>query len=78
MGQAVARLFAQEGARVVMVARSSDLGPGLAKRIRAAGGEAHFVLASFQPTCPPCGGHAAEAGREVRIPLSKVENGEST
>lgn len=45
MGQATALLFAQEGARVVLVARTSRLGPGLVERMRVAGGEAHFAPA---------------------------------
>ena len=43
MGQATALLFAQEGAHIVVAARSANLAPALVERVRAAGGEAHFV-----------------------------------
>ncbi|MFN8371479.1 MAG: glucose 1-dehydrogenase [Anaerolineae bacterium] len=43
IGQATARLFAQEGARVMLAARREDKGHEVLNSIRAAGGTAEFV-----------------------------------
>jgi NAD(P)-dependent dehydrogenase (short-subunit alcohol dehydrogenase family) len=43
LGHAAARLFAQEGARVVIAERSSDAGQRVSDEILASGGEALFV-----------------------------------
>ena len=43
MGSAEARLFAREGAAVVIAARREDLGDALAKELTDAGGRALFV-----------------------------------
>jgi NAD(P)-dependent dehydrogenase (short-subunit alcohol dehydrogenase family) len=43
IGLATARLFAAEGARVVIAARNAATGAAAAASIREAGGEAHFV-----------------------------------
>jgi meso-butanediol dehydrogenase / (S,S)-butanediol dehydrogenase / diacetyl reductase len=43
IGEATACLFAQEGARVVLTARSADKGEAVAARIRESGGEAIFI-----------------------------------
>lgn len=45
LGEAAAWRFAQEGAKVVVVARRADQGAGVVQRIEAAGGEALFVQA---------------------------------
>jgi NAD(P)-dependent dehydrogenase (short-subunit alcohol dehydrogenase family) len=43
MGSASARLFAKEGAAVLVAARHKDLGAPLVKEISDAGGRASFV-----------------------------------
>lgn len=43
MGRASARLFAKEGAAVVIAGRNGDRGNALAKEINDAGGKALFV-----------------------------------
>jgi NAD(P)-dependent dehydrogenase (short-subunit alcohol dehydrogenase family) len=43
MGRASARLFAQEGAAVVIAGRNEERGDALAKEINDSGGKAHFV-----------------------------------
>jgi NAD(P)-dependent dehydrogenase (short-subunit alcohol dehydrogenase family) len=45
IGEATARLFAAEGAKVLLAARRADLGEAVAGSIRAAGGEAYFQMA---------------------------------
>jgi NAD(P)-dependent dehydrogenase (short-subunit alcohol dehydrogenase family) len=45
IGQATAQLFAQQGAKVVLVDRQAELGEGAATAITAAGGQAMFVPA---------------------------------
>ncbi|MFI5181281.1 MAG: SDR family NAD(P)-dependent oxidoreductase [Thermoanaerobaculia bacterium] len=47
IGAATARLLAREGARVVLVARSREVLEAVAAGIRAAGGEAHVVVADL-------------------------------
>ena len=65
MGQAVALLFAQEGARVVVIARSPDLGSGLVERIHTAGGAAHFIPANATA--------AADAERAISETVDRFE-----
>lgn len=43
IGEAIARIFAGEGARVVIAEKNEATGAAAAAAIRAAGGEAHFV-----------------------------------
>ena len=43
IGEATARRFVEEGARIVCVGRNSDRGEALVKQIRAHSGEATFV-----------------------------------
>jgi NAD(P)-dependent dehydrogenase (short-subunit alcohol dehydrogenase family) len=43
MGRASARLFAQEGATVLVAARHPERGAALIQEIETAGGRAHFV-----------------------------------
>lgn len=43
MGEATAILFAEEGARTIVADRDVDAGRATVEKIRAAGGEAHFV-----------------------------------
>jgi A-factor type gamma-butyrolactone 1'-reductase (1S-forming) len=43
LGEATALRFAEQGARVMIAARRVDQSEGVVKRIRDAGGEAHFV-----------------------------------
>ena len=45
IGEASARLFAREGAKVVLVGRSEERGKHIEEEIRKAGGEARFVQA---------------------------------
>jgi NAD(P)-dependent dehydrogenase (short-subunit alcohol dehydrogenase family) len=45
IGEASARLFAREGAKVAVVGRNKDRGERIAAEIRAAGGEAVFIQA---------------------------------
>lgn len=45
IGEATARLFSAEGARVLITGRRSEHGHTVAREIREAGGEAHFVRA---------------------------------
>ena len=45
LGEATARKFAQEGAKVVIAARRREQGTRVAQQITAMGGEAHFVRA---------------------------------
>jgi NAD(P)-dependent dehydrogenase (short-subunit alcohol dehydrogenase family) len=47
IGEAIARLFAKEGAKVVIAARRADAGEAVAESIRADGGEARFVSADI-------------------------------
>ncbi len=44
-GAAAARIFAEEGAAVIVVDRQAELGEAVAKEIRGAGGKAHFAPA---------------------------------
>lgn len=44
-GAAAARIFAEEGAAVIIVDRQAELGEAVAKEIRGAGGKAHFAQA---------------------------------
>ena len=46
LGEATARKFAQEGAKVVVAARRVELGSHVVQQIIALGGEAHFVRAN--------------------------------
>ena len=43
MGRASARLFAKEGATVIIAGRNEERGNALAAEIKEAGGKAHFV-----------------------------------
>jgi NAD(P)-dependent dehydrogenase (short-subunit alcohol dehydrogenase family) len=43
LGREIARVFAVEGARVVVTGRSTDRGEGVAAKIRSEGGEAVFI-----------------------------------
>lgn len=43
IGEACARKFAQEGAKLILAARREDLGRQIAEEIRSAGGEAEFI-----------------------------------
>jgi NAD(P)-dependent dehydrogenase (short-subunit alcohol dehydrogenase family) len=43
IGEAIARAFAGEGARIVIAEKNSDTGAAVAEAIRATGGEAYFV-----------------------------------
>jgi NAD(P)-dependent dehydrogenase (short-subunit alcohol dehydrogenase family) len=45
IGEAIARVFAAEGARVVIAEKNETTGAAVAETIRAAGGEAHFIAA---------------------------------
>ncbi len=47
LGAEIARLFAAEGARVVVTGRSPERGQAIAARIRAAGGEVQFERADL-------------------------------
>src|SRR5262245_8653487 len=47
LGRALAAALAAEGARVVMVARGADALAAAVEAIRAAGGEAHAVVADI-------------------------------
>lgn len=62
MGEAFARLFAQEGAEVVLVGRRADRGEAIQKEIVAAGGKALFL---------PCDVSKEENIKELR---RKFEN----
>ena len=44
-GAAAARIFAEEGAAVIIVDRQAELGEAVAKEVRSAGGQAHFAQA---------------------------------
>ena len=52
IGDATARRFAGEGAKVVCVGRSSERGNALVQKIKAASGEATFVQADVQHRVP--------------------------
>jgi len=52
IGDATARRFAVEGAKVVCVGRSSERGNALVQKIKAASGEAMFVQADVQHRVP--------------------------
>lgn len=52
IGDATARRFAVEGAKVVCVGRSSERGNALVQKIKAASGEAMFVQADVQHRAP--------------------------
>jgi len=52
IGDATARRFAAEGAKVVCVGRSSERGNALVQKIKAASGEAMFVQADVQHRVP--------------------------
>jgi NAD(P)-dependent dehydrogenase (short-subunit alcohol dehydrogenase family) len=62
LGEATARRFAQEGAKVVVAARRADQGARVVQRIEAAGGEALFVQADV-----------ARAGDVERMVASTLE-----
>jgi 3-oxoacyl-[acyl-carrier protein] reductase len=47
IGRGIAAVFASEGARVVVVNRSEKFGTETVDKIRAAGGEAHFIQADI-------------------------------
>jgi len=47
LGKEIARLFAAEGARVVVTGRNRDRGETIARDLRASGGEATFVAADL-------------------------------
>jgi NAD(P)-dependent dehydrogenase (short-subunit alcohol dehydrogenase family) len=47
LGKEIARLFAQEGARVAVTGRSAERGEALVSEIRAAGGDAAFFSADL-------------------------------
>lgn len=53
MGEAEARLFAKEGAAVIIADRRADLGEALAADITASQGRASFVTTELTRT--PCG-----------------------
>ena len=63
LGEATALRFAQEGAKVVVVARRVDQGTGVVRRIEAAGGEALFVQADVS--------RGADAERMVAAALDR-------
>jgi NAD(P)-dependent dehydrogenase (short-subunit alcohol dehydrogenase family) len=63
IGEATALKFAQEGARVVIAARRVEQGADVARRIIAAGGEAHFVQADVS--------RASEVERMVEATVEK-------
>jgi 3-oxoacyl-[acyl-carrier protein] reductase len=48
IGQAIAELFAQEGARVVVTGRRREQGEDVARAIRDAGGDARYFQADFE------------------------------
>src|SRR5437879_201371 len=48
IGQAIAELFASEGARVVVTGRRREHGEGVLRAIRDAGGDASYVQADFE------------------------------
>ena len=50
IGEAIARIFAGEGARVVIAEKNEATGAAAAAAIRAAGGEAHFVATDVTDT----------------------------
>jgi NAD(P)-dependent dehydrogenase (short-subunit alcohol dehydrogenase family) len=50
IGRAAARVFAREGARVVIAARNAERGEGVVREIREAGGEAIFVATDVAKT----------------------------
>lgn len=60
IGAAAARLFASEGAAVVLAARSADVLERIAKEIRAGGGVADAVPVDLADT-PFCGAHSCFA-----------------
>ena len=47
IGAAIAQAFAREGAQVVITGRNAERGQAVARRIREAGGTAHFVAADL-------------------------------
>jgi NAD(P)-dependent dehydrogenase (short-subunit alcohol dehydrogenase family) len=63
LGEATALQFAQEGAKVVVVARRADQGTRVVRRIEAAGGEALFVQADVS--------RAGDAERMVAATLER-------
>jgi NAD(P)-dependent dehydrogenase (short-subunit alcohol dehydrogenase family) len=63
LGEATALQFAQEGAKVVVVARRADQGTRVVQRIEAAGGEALFVQADVS--------RAGDAERMVAATLDR-------
>lgn len=63
LGEATARRFAQEGAKVVVAARRVEQGARVVQRIVAAGGDAHFVQADV--------GRAADVERLVAETLDR-------
>ncbi|MBL0727620.1 SDR family NAD(P)-dependent oxidoreductase [Piscinibacter sp. HJYY11] len=63
LGEATALHFAQEGAKVVVVARRADQGTRVVQRIEAAGGEALFVQADVS--------RAGDAERMVAATLDR-------
>src|SRR5712692_4079712 len=50
IGQVIAELFAQEGARVVVTGRRREKGEDVARAIRTAGGDASYIQADFEST----------------------------
>src|SRR5262245_43236382 len=47
IGEAIAHVFAREGAQVLITGRNTQRGHAVVDAIRAAGGSAHFVMADL-------------------------------
>jgi NAD(P)-dependent dehydrogenase (short-subunit alcohol dehydrogenase family) len=76
LGEAIAKHFAENGARVVITGRDADRGRSVVEAIKADGGDAGFV--ELDLTDPECGTRLRDAAGEIYGPPEILVNNAGT